>query len=85
LRSLCTVTSRETLELVRSYYGIEDMNVRKRLTNMIRAIASESNGTVLRVVSWLQVDLIARVAQLAGSLQRSPFDEILKVAGRGRT
>jgi hypothetical protein len=31
---------RETLELVRAYYGIDDRNVRQRLTNMIRAIAA---------------------------------------------
>jgi transcriptional regulator with XRE-family HTH domain len=31
---------RETLELVRAYYGIPDQAVRQRLTNMIRAIAS---------------------------------------------
>jgi transcriptional regulator with XRE-family HTH domain len=31
---------RETLELVRAYYGISDQSVRQRLTNMIRAIAS---------------------------------------------
>jgi len=30
---------RETLELVRAYYGIEDHMVRQRLTKMIRAIA----------------------------------------------
>jgi transcriptional regulator with XRE-family HTH domain len=32
---------RETLELVRAYYGIENIAVRKRLTNLIREIASE--------------------------------------------
>jgi transcriptional regulator with XRE-family HTH domain len=31
---------RETLELVRAYYGIPDQGVRQRFTNMIRAIAS---------------------------------------------
>lgn len=31
---------RETLELVRAYYGIEDRYVRQRLVNMIRAIAA---------------------------------------------
>jgi transcriptional regulator with XRE-family HTH domain len=31
---------RETLELVRAYYGIEDQTVRHKLTNMIRAIAA---------------------------------------------
>jgi len=31
---------RETLELVRAYYGIEDQAVRQKLTNMIRAIAT---------------------------------------------
>jgi transcriptional regulator with XRE-family HTH domain len=31
---------RETLELVRAYYGITDQGVRHRFTNMIRAIAS---------------------------------------------
>ena len=31
---------RETLDLVRAYNGIEDAQVRRRLTNMIRAIAS---------------------------------------------
>jgi transcriptional regulator with XRE-family HTH domain len=31
---------RETLELVRAYYGIEDQGVRQKLTNMIRAIAA---------------------------------------------
>ncbi|MDQ7247061.1 helix-turn-helix domain-containing protein [Dongia sedimenti] len=30
---------RETLELVRAYYGIPDQGVRQRFTNMIRAIA----------------------------------------------
>jgi transcriptional regulator with XRE-family HTH domain len=32
---------RETLELVRAYYGIDDIAVRKRLTNLIREIAEE--------------------------------------------
>lgn len=32
---------RETLELVRAYYGIKDRNVRQRLTSMIRTIAAE--------------------------------------------
>jgi transcriptional regulator with XRE-family HTH domain len=31
---------RETLELVRAYYGITDQGVRLKLTNMIRAIAA---------------------------------------------
>jgi len=31
---------RETLELVRAYYGIPDQGIRQRFTNMIRAIAS---------------------------------------------
>jgi transcriptional regulator with XRE-family HTH domain len=31
-------TKRETLELVRAYYAIEDRGVRQKLTNMIRAI-----------------------------------------------
>lgn len=31
---------RETLELVRAYYGIQDQGVRQKLTNMIRAIAA---------------------------------------------
>jgi transcriptional regulator with XRE-family HTH domain len=34
-------TRRETLELVRAYYGIGDVSVRRRLTNIIRAIAAE--------------------------------------------
>jgi transcriptional regulator with XRE-family HTH domain len=33
---------RETLELVRAYYGIEDVAVRKRLTNLIREIAEDA-------------------------------------------
>jgi transcriptional regulator with XRE-family HTH domain len=33
-------SKRETLELVRAYYGIENRDVRQRLTNMIRTIAS---------------------------------------------
>jgi hypothetical protein len=32
---------RETLELVRAYYGIGDVAVRKRLTNLIREITEE--------------------------------------------
>jgi hypothetical protein len=32
---------REPLELVRAYYGIDDIAVRKRLTNLIREIAEE--------------------------------------------
>jgi transcriptional regulator with XRE-family HTH domain len=31
---------RETLELVRAYYGIKDPGVRQKLTNMIRAVAA---------------------------------------------
>jgi transcriptional regulator with XRE-family HTH domain len=31
---------RETLELVRAYYGIPDQQIRQRLTNMIRSIAA---------------------------------------------
>lgn len=31
---------RETLELVRAYYGIENQAVRQKLTNMIRAIVA---------------------------------------------
>jgi hypothetical protein len=30
---------RETLELVRAYYRIQDQNVRKRITDLARALA----------------------------------------------
>jgi len=33
------MVKRETLELVRAYYKITDPSVRKRLTNLVRAIA----------------------------------------------
>ena len=39
-RNTDPAAKRETLELVRAYYGIPDQAVRQRLTNMIRAIAS---------------------------------------------
>ena len=37
------LTSRETLTLVRSYYGITDPAVRRRLLDLIRAISNQSD------------------------------------------
>ena len=35
---------RETLELVRTYYSIEQTHVRRRISDMVKAIASTING-----------------------------------------
>ena len=35
---------RETLELVRSYYSIEQSHVRRRISDMVKAIANTING-----------------------------------------
>lgn len=35
-----TVLRRETLELVRAYYNIEDENIRKKLTDLLGAVGS---------------------------------------------
>ncbi len=36
------MTTRETLELVRAYYKIEDANVRKRLYEMAKALGADA-------------------------------------------
>jgi transcriptional regulator with XRE-family HTH domain len=38
------VAKRETLELVRAYYGIQDQQIRQKLVKMIRTIADASNA-----------------------------------------
>lgn len=37
-----TVTSRETLELVRAYYRIEDSTVRRRLVDLLRSLGPDA-------------------------------------------
>jgi hypothetical protein len=42
------MVKRETLELVRAYYKIEEPGVRKRLFEMTKALASASSGGTLK-------------------------------------
>jgi transcriptional regulator with XRE-family HTH domain len=37
--------ARETIELVQAYFSIEDAAVRKRLLDLVKALAEESNAT----------------------------------------
>jgi hypothetical protein len=36
---------RETIELVRAYFSIEDVPVRRRLRDLVKALAAESDAT----------------------------------------